>query len=78
MSATFPSVLKDHFENLLGKAKKLWLDEEFRNRRRVMFKLEKRDISEIVREIVEIYEDSKKPFRMAIVCNTVEKFPRSI
>ena len=73
MSATFPSVLKDHFENLLEKVEKLWLNEEFKNRRRVMFRLEEKDIFDVVEEIVEIYRASRKPFRMAIVCNTVEK-----
>jgi len=73
MSATFPSVLKDHFENLLEEVEKLWLNEEFRNRRRVMFRLKEKDILDVVDEIVEIYRASRKPFRMAIVCNTVEK-----
>ena len=73
MSATFPSVLKDHFENILGKSKELWLNEEFRNRRRVLFKLLEKDILNIVEEIIKIYRASRKPFRMAIVCNTVEK-----
>ena len=73
MSATFPSVLKDHFENLLEKVEKLWLNEEFRNRRRVMFGLKENDIFDVVKEIVEIYRASRKPFRTAIVCNTVEK-----
>jgi CRISPR-associated endonuclease/helicase Cas3 len=73
MSATFPSVLKNYFENLLGEVEKLWLNEEFRNRRRVMFRLEEKDILDVVEEIVGIYKSSRKPFRMAIVCNTVEK-----
>ncbi len=73
MSATFPSVLKDHFENLLEKVEKIWLNEEFRNRRRVMFKLMENDIFDVVEEVVEIYKASRKPFRMVIVCNTVEK-----
>ncbi len=73
MSATFPSVLRQHFENLLEKAEKLWLNEEFKNRRRVMFRLKEKDIFDVVEEIVEIYRASKKPFRTAIVCNTVEK-----
>jgi len=73
MSATFPSVLKNHFGNLLGKVEEVWLNEEFRNRRRVMFKLKENDIFDIVEEIVEIYKVSRKPFRMAIICNTIEK-----
>ncbi|MCD6221083.1 CRISPR-associated helicase Cas3' [bacterium] len=73
MSATFPSILKNHFGNLLGKVKKLWLNEEFRDRRRVMFRLKEKDIFDIVEEIIEIYRTSKKPFKIVIVCNTVEK-----
>lgn len=73
MSATFPSVLENHFESLLENVEKLWLNEEFRNRRRVMFKLKKSDILDVIEEIVEIYRTSRKPLRMAIVCNTVEK-----
>ncbi|HDD43739.1 MAG TPA: CRISPR-associated helicase Cas3' [Candidatus Desulfofervidus auxilii] len=73
MSATFPSVLRKHFENLLKKAEKLWLNEEFKNRRRVMFRLKENDILDVIKEIAEIYRTSEKPFRMAIVCNTVEK-----
>jgi len=73
MSATFPSVLRKHFENLLKKVEKLWLNEEFKNIRRVMFRLKENDILDVIEEIVEIYRTSEKPFRMAIVCNTVEK-----
>jgi len=73
MSATFPSVLKNHFGNLFEKVEEIWLNEEFRNRRRVMFKLKESDILNIVEEIVEIYKVCRKPFRMAIICNTVEK-----
>ncbi|MEM1718712.1 MAG: CRISPR-associated helicase Cas3' [Thermosphaera sp.] len=74
MSATFPSALKDFFEELLGgKVKELWLDEKFRSKRRVMYKLEKRDILNSVDDVVELYKSHKKPFRVAIVCNTVEK-----
>ncbi|PXF52232.1 MAG: hypothetical protein C4B56_06770 [Candidatus Methanophagaceae archaeon] len=73
MSATFPSLLKEHFETLLEEVEKLWLNEEFRNRSRVMFRLKEKDILDVVDEIVEIYRASRKPFRMAIVCNTVEK-----
>ena len=73
MSATFPSVLRKHFENLLKKVEKLWLNEEFKNIRRVMFRLKENDILDVIEKIVEIYRTSEKPFRMAIVCNTVEK-----
>ena len=73
MSATFPSLLKEHFEALLEEVEKLWLNEEFRNRSRVMFRLKEKDVLDVVDEIVEIYRASRKPFRMAIVCNTVEK-----
>jgi len=73
MSATFPSVLKDHFEKLFGKVEKLWLNEEFKSRRRVMFRVVEKDILDIIENIIEFYRSSKKPFRMAIVCNTVEK-----
>jgi len=73
MSATFPSMLKDHFEGLFGRVEKLWLNEEFKNRRRVMFGVVKKDILDITGNIIEFYKSSKKPFRMAIVCNTVEK-----
>jgi len=73
MSATFPSVLRKHFENLLKKVEKLWLNEEFKNIRRVMFRLKENDILDVIEKIVEIYRASRKSFRMAIVCNTVEK-----
>ncbi|SFN11958.1 CRISPR-associated helicase Cas3' [Thermodesulforhabdus norvegica] len=73
MSATFPSILREHFENLLGRVEKLWLNEEFKNRRRIMYGLEEKDILDVVGDIIEIYKSNRKPFRMAIVCNTVEK-----
>ena len=73
MSATFPSILKEHFENLLGNVTELWLNKEFRNRRRIMYRLEEKDVLDVVEEIVKIYKSSRKPFKMAIVCNTVEK-----
>lgn len=73
MSATFPTVLKNHFEKLLGKTELFWLDEEFKSRRRVMYRLKEKDVLEMVEEIVEIFKSRKKPFRMAMVCNTVEK-----
>ncbi|MHA1470091.1 MAG: CRISPR-associated helicase Cas3' [Candidatus Asgardarchaeia archaeon] len=73
MSATFPSVLREHFEKLLERVEKIWLDEEFKNRRRVMFRVVAGDVLDIVEDIIELYKSSRKPFRMAIVCNTVEK-----
>ena len=73
MSATFPSILREHFENLLGRVEKLWLNEEFKNRRRIMYRLEEKDVLDVVEDIIEIYKSNRKPFRMAIVCNTVEK-----
>ena len=73
MSATFPSILKRHFKDLLEKVKELWLNEEFKNRRRIMFRLKENDILDVIEEIVEIYRTSEKSFRIAIVCNTVEK-----
>ena len=73
MSATFPSILREHFENLLGRVEKLWLNEEFKNRKRIMYRLEEKDVLDVVEDIIEIYKSNRKPFRMAIVCNTVEK-----
>ena len=75
MSATFPSILRDHFENLLRNVGKLWLDEEFKNRRRIMYKLKEKDVLDVVEDIIKIYKykSHKKPLRMVIVCNTVEK-----
>ena len=76
MSATFPTVLREHFCNLLGVLEVLWLNEEFENRRRVIYRLVERDILETIEEIIQLYKSHKKPFRMAIVCNTVEKSQR--
>jgi len=76
MSATFPTVLRDHFKNLLQRVKVLWLNNEFKNRRRVIYKLMKRDVLEVIEEIIELYRSHRKPFRMVIVCNTVEKSQR--
>lgn len=73
MSATFPRVLEDYFENLLEKTETLWLNKEFENRRRVMYKLKEQDVLEIVEEIIRFFKLSRKPLKMAIVCNTVEK-----
>ncbi len=78
MSATFPSVLKDHFAGLLKNVEMRWLDEEFKKRRRVMFVRkredeEKIDILGLTEEILSLYKSKTKPFRMAIVCNTVDK-----
>lgn len=73
MSATFPSVLRDHFERLLGEAKKIWLNKEFESRRRVMLKVVNKDILDTVKDIIEVYRSSEKPYRIAVVCNTVEK-----
>ena len=80
MSATFPSALKEFFINLFGgDIEKLWLDEEFRKRKRVMYKLvdDGKDmldiVLDIVKDIVSFYDSRKKPFRVAIICNTVEK-----
>jgi len=76
MSATFPSILQEHFINLLGRrVEKLWLDNEFRKRRRVMYKLidDREDLLGIVGNILDIFNSKRKPFRIAIVCNTVEK-----
>lgn len=75
MSATFPSVLMKHFIDLFGEVEKVWLDDEFRNRRRVMYRLieGKRDVLEIIEDVVKLYNSKEKPFRIAIVCNTVEK-----
>ena len=76
MSATFPSKLREHFVNLLGgRVEKLWLDDEFRKRRRVVYKLidKKKDLTDIIEDIVNLYTSRRKSFRIAIVCNTVEK-----
>jgi CRISPR-associated endonuclease/helicase Cas3 len=76
MSATFPSVLKEFFVNLLGEdVEALWLNHEFKRKRRVMFKLldGKKDILDIVENVVNFYSSKTKPFRIVIVCNTVEK-----
>ena len=76
MSATFPSVLMEHFVNLFsGEIKKLWLDREFRDRRRVVYKLieKRKDVSEIIEDVIKLYDSKKEKFRISIVCNTVEK-----
>jgi len=73
MSATFPTVLKSHFESLLKETHVLWLNEEFKNRRRVMYRLWNEDVSEIIEEIINLFKSHERPFRVAIVCNTVEK-----
>jgi len=73
MSATFPSILMEHFTSLLGCVEKLWLNDEFKNRRRVMYKLDERDILEVIKDVIKFYNKHGKPVRIAIVCNTVEK-----
>lgn len=76
MSATFPTVLKEHFQRLLREIHTLWMDNEFKNRRRIMYTLKGRNVLEIVGDIVELFKLHEKPFKMAIVCNTVEKSQR--
>ena len=78
MSATFPSVLKDFFLDLMkGKdVDLLFLDDEFRKRKRVMFKRKNQDVLDIQEEIISFSKSARKPFRIAIVCNTVEKAQR--
>lgn len=74
MSATFPSKLLEHFTGIFGgKVEKLWLNDEFRKRRRVMYKIVEEDLQEIVESVLDIFSSQKNPFRIAIVCNTVEK-----
>ena len=74
MSATFPSVLKDFLSVLFkGKVEMLWLNDEFRKKRRVLFKLFEKDLLDILGEVVELFDSREKPFRLAIICNTVEK-----
>jgi CRISPR-associated endonuclease/helicase Cas3 len=78
MSATFPSELKNYFKDLYdrvnGETEELWLNDEFRRKKRVMYKIkEDVDILEITDEIVKLYSSERKPFRVAIICNTVEK-----
>jgi CRISPR-associated endonuclease/helicase Cas3 len=76
MSATFPSILKSFFINLCDQdVESLWLNDEFQKKRRVVYRLrdQKTDILDIVENIVNLHKSKDKPFRTAIICNTVEK-----
>jgi len=73
MSATFPTKLVEHFEKVLGKVEKVLLNTEFKNRRRVMFVLKKKDILNVIDEITKVWNFDKRPFRLVLVCNTVKK-----
>lgn len=76
MSATFPVCLKDFFVDLFNKdVETLFLNDEFQKKRRVMYERikEETDVQNMVGDIVSLYKLKKKPFRIAVVCNTVEK-----
>ena len=80
MSATFPSVLKDFFLDLMKgkKVKSLFLNDEFRKRKRVMFQRidEGLDVLDLQKKITSFFKPTGKPVRVALIFNTVEKAQR--